>query len=114
MNKINELTRIYKVISDPVRLGILLVLYGSRYIKKSKHSLTFSELRTIMEIPYDAVLNNHLKKLIEAGLVVKRPSQKSPSSRIKTEYEVTDKWINFLQKTGLAEYLDAFIKEKLK
>jgi DNA-binding HxlR family transcriptional regulator len=114
MNDLNEITAIFEAIGSPVRLGILFVLHGSDYIRRGgKGSLTFSELKDIMNIPNDAVLNYHLKRLIEAGLVVKLPSQENPSGRFTAVYKVTEKWIKFLQETELAKYLNGFIREKL-
>jgi predicted ArsR family transcriptional regulator len=110
---LNEIAKVFETIGSPVRLGILLVLYSSYYLHQNKHSLTFSELKEIMQISNDAVLEYHLKKLIEAGLITKEASQQTPSGRFIAIYNVTEKWVNFLKESGLAEYLNEFIKEKL-
>lgn len=115
MDKLDEIARIFETIGSPARLGILFVLYGSEYLhRQNKHSLTFSELKKVMQIPNDAVLDYHLKKLIDAELVVKEPSQQNASARFTAVYKVTEKWVNFLRETGLAQYLNEFIKEKLE
>jgi len=114
MSEFENFVEIFNIIGNPVRFGILLVLYGSEYLKREKGSLTFKELKRVMQIPNDAVLNYHLKKLIEAGLVRKIPVQETPTSRILPVYKITEKWTNFLKESGLEESLDEYIENILQ
>lgn len=60
-----------------IMLISMRILMSDCLRRENKSSLTFSELKVITQIPNDAVLDYHLKKLIDAGLIVKMPSQKT-------------------------------------
>jgi len=113
MEKLKRIAEIFELIGNPIRLGILFVLYGSDLLR-DKGSMTFTELREVMRLPNDAILDYHLKKLIEAGLVTKKAVQKDPTSKITPVYKVTEKLVSFLEETGLAEPLKKYMEDIIK
>jgi DNA-binding HxlR family transcriptional regulator len=112
--RLEELSGVFDAIGNPMRLGLLIVLYGSEILHKGKkHSLGFTDLKKIMEVPSDATLNYHLEKLMTAGLIIRKPFQESPTDRINTVYGVTDKTVRFLKEINLARAIEDIVEEKL-
>jgi DNA-binding transcriptional ArsR family regulator len=105
---------IFEVIANPTRLGILLVLYGSEFLSHS-HSLTFTQIKEIMEIPSAQSLEYHLNKLIGAGLVEKEAYQNpgNPTGRVYPIFRVTTKWRDFIRETGLIKTFVKYIEETI-
>lgn len=103
---------LFEVIANPTRLGILLVLYGSEFLHHT-HSLTFTQIQEIMEIPSAQSLEYHLKKLQEAGLVEKEPCKNpnDPTGRVYPVFHVTQKWRDFIRETDLVKPLLKYIEE---
>jgi DNA-binding transcriptional ArsR family regulator len=111
----------FEALGNPTRLGILLVLYASDTARKDANCLTFSEIKEIMRIPSDSVLDYHLKCLVDTQLVKKTATSSSPSGRVYPLYRTTEKAVAFLQttekavafleKVGLAEATRELMKE---
>ena len=112
--EVENWAKIFDAIGNPLRLGILMILFGSGILHKGeKHSLGFTNLKRIMRIPNDATLNHHLDKLIKTGLVQKKPLQETLTSKIIPIYSVTDKTDKFFKEINLDETIEEFIKEKM-
>jgi len=110
---LNKWASLFEVIGNPTRLGILLVLYGSEFLTSDGvHSLTFGQVKDIMEIPSEQSLEYHLKRLTDAKLIDKEP-YKDPKGRVYPIYHVTQKWRDFIRETGLVKSLTNFVEDNL-
>lgn len=102
---------IFVTIGNPVRLAILLILQGSKHLRGGQ-SLTFTEIKSILEMPSDASLTYHLNKLLESGLI-KKAAHKDEKERVYPLYSISESWLDFTKEVGLAETFDEYIRAKL-
>ena len=100
---------IFVTIGNPVRLGILLILQGSKHLR-GDHSLTFTEIKSILEMPSDASLTYHLAKLLDSGLIEKR-AHKDENERVYPLYSVSPKWLDFTKEVGLAQTFNEYVEK---
>ena len=100
---------IFVTIGNPVRLAILLILQGSRHLRGG-HSLTFTEIKNVLEMPSETSLTYHLSKLLESGLIGKE-AHKDEKERVYPLYSVSQKWLDFTTEVGLAETFNEYIEK---
>ena len=110
---IDKWADVFKAIGNRVRFKIILLIYADE-IMDIGNPITFSALKHMLNIDNDSLLNHHITKLIEAGLIEKKSIHNNPKSRIITIYKPTEKWIRFLKETELKNSLDKTIKELIK
>jgi DNA-binding transcriptional ArsR family regulator len=110
-NILEKWASIFVTIGNPVRLAVLLILQGSRYLR-GEHSLKFTEIQSILEMPSEASLTYHLNRLLDSGLIEKM-AHKDENERVYPLYSVSQKWLDFTKEVGLAETFDEYI-EKLR
>jgi DNA-binding HxlR family transcriptional regulator len=109
----DRLAHIYSAMGNPIRLGILFVLYGSDIVHTlGTHCLRFNQIKKITGITSDSVLAHHLDILIQAGLVEKKPFQ-DENNGIFPVYQVAEKleefneysstkiWKSIIEQSGL-------------
>jgi DNA-binding transcriptional ArsR family regulator len=90
----------FRLIGHPARLAIVLMLYGSEVLRKSPHSLTFSEIKAISSIPSDENLSYHLRELEKAKFITKEPT-KNENGRVFPLYHITSFGKSFLKDIGI-------------
>lgn len=110
-NILQKWASIFVTIGNPVRLAILLILQGSKYLR-GEHCLTFTEIKNVLEMPSDASLTYHLNRLLDSGLIEKM-AHKDENERVYPLYSVSQKWLDFTDEVGLAETFNEYI-EKLR
>jgi DNA-binding HxlR family transcriptional regulator len=81
------------------------MLYGSEVLRKSPHSLTFSEIKSISSVPSDENLSYHLRELEKAQLINKDPT-KDDKGRVFPIYHITPLGKRFLSELGLIQIFD--------
>lgn len=108
-NILEKWASIFVTIGNPVRLAILLILQGSRYLR-GEHCLKFTEIQSILEMPSDASLTYHLGKLLDSGLIEKMP-HKDENERVYPLYSVSQKWLDFAEEVGLAQTFNEYIEK---
>lgn len=108
-NILEKWASIFVTIGNPVRLAILLVLQGSRYLR-GEHSLKFTQIQSILEMPSDASLTYHLNRLLKSELIEKM-AHKDENERVYPLYSVTQKWLDFTEETGLAETFNEYVEK---
>ena len=72
---IEQMADILAAMGSSIRLGILMVLYGSDMLDEETPCLRFGQIKEITGIASASVLNHHLGRLIKAGLIEKDPHQ---------------------------------------
>lgn len=72
---IEQVAELLAAMGNSIRLGILMVLYGSDMIEEDTPCLRFTQIKKITGIASDSVLNHHLGRLVKAGLIEKDPHQ---------------------------------------
>jgi len=104
---LEDYARYFKVVGNPQRLSIVLILYASEVLGGSK-SLRFTQIVEVLGIPKDrtGTLNSYLKQLIEADFIYKDNSE-----RKNPLYHMGETGRKFLDEFGLTEKLNAKIKE---
>ena len=99
----------FKVLGNPVRFAIVLLLYGSEIIRGTR-SLRFTEISNVLSIPTSStsVLTHYLNQLIKAGFVIKENGEKrNPLYHIGSDGKA------FLEELGLTEILRTRIEKLL-
>lgn len=108
---IKKWASVFDVLGNPIRLGILLVLFASNYLAGT-HSLTFTQIKTVLGTSSDAGLSYHLAQLTKSGFVIKDP-YKDEKGRVFPLYRSTEKVDRLLEDLGLAETFRDYIKSNL-
>jgi len=109
---LREWADVLDVLGNPVRLGIILVLYGSEVLGMPTPCLTFTQIKEIMRLPSESALAHHLGRLVDVGLVDKTAA-KDEANRVYPEYRIGKRGTELLKKIGLADVLADYIKERL-
>lgn len=102
---------VFDVLGNPIRLAIIIILYGSKILFQGSSSLTFGQINTVVKVPSKQSLTHHLKKMIDAGLITKSAYQ-DDSGRVYPLYAVTDTGTEFLEDFGLKGFIEKFIATK--
>ena len=110
--KLKEWADAFEVLSHPIRLGILLILYGSEVLESLTPCLTYTQIKEIMEMPSESALAHHLKRLTDAKLVEKIAA-KNEANRVYPEYRIGERGEKLLVQTGLADALIDYMKGHL-
>jgi len=105
--KLEDYARYFKVVGNPQRLSIVLILYASEVLG-GRHSLRFTQIVEVLGIPKErtGTLNSYLKQLIEADFIDKDNGEKR-----NPIYHIGKTGREFLEEFGLTEKLDAKIME---
>ena len=102
---LNKWADSFKVVSHPVRLLILLMLYASdRLSPRERHSLTFTEIRDLTRAASDVSLVYHLNSLMEGGFIAKK-AHMDGESRVYPIYTIATTGEEFLTELGLTGLL---------
>lgn len=111
LEKLQKWSKEFQILSDPFRLAILFILYGSQ-ILGGAHCLTFSQLRTMLKTSKSSTLAYHLAKLVEAELLEKIPIQEDKTKRIYPVYRLSDHAIKLIEDFGLRSHMLAYLEER--
>ncbi len=105
--KLEDYTRLFKLVGNPQRLAIVLMLYAKEVLGGSK-SLSFTQIVEVLGIPKTrtGTLNSYLNILIEADFI-----NKDDSGKKNPLYHLDEAGREFLEEFGLTEKLDAKIRE---
>ena len=104
---LEDYARYFKVVGNPQRLSIVLILYASEVLGGNE-SLRFIQIVEILGIPKDrtGTLTNYLNQLIEADFI-----HKDNGERRNPIYHLGETGMEFLKEFSLTEKLNAKIKE---
>ena len=104
-NRLEEWSKYFKVVGSPIRLLIILALYGSEVLRRTPHSLTFSEIQLISSVPSNETLVYHLKQLENANFITKEAHKDERTGRVYPLYHISDQGKRFLTDLGLVNIL---------
>jgi len=99
-----------RLVGNPIRLMVMLSLYSSNYMRKSDHSLRYSEIKELIGIPDDSGLNYHLRELEQANVISKEPI-KDQKGEVYPIYHITQDGKKILEDLGLLKILDERLKK---
>ena len=99
----------FKVLGNPVRFAIVLLLYGSEILRGNR-SLRFTEIANVLSIPAasTSVLTHYLDQLIKVGFV-----EKENGERRNPLYHIGGEGKAFLEELGLTDILRTRIEKLL-
>jgi DNA-binding transcriptional ArsR family regulator len=100
----------FDVLGNPIRLAIVVILYGNSVLLEGKRELTFGQIMSIVKAPSKPALASHLHELIEFGLVDKFPV-KDDRNRVYPIYALSAKGKDFLIDFGLKEFIEKRIAD---
>jgi len=98
--QIDQMADILAAMGNSIRLGLLMILYGSEMIEEDTPCLRFSQIKNISGIASDSVLNHHLGRLLDAGLIKKEPHQ-NESGQVYPLYSAAPKWNSLVESADL-------------
>ena len=106
-SRLEDYARYFKVVGNPQRLAIVLILYASEVLG-GRNSLRFSQIVEVLEIPKNrtGILTSYLNTLIEADFI-----DKDNGERKNPLYHMGDTGRKFLDEFGLTDKLNAAISE---
>jgi len=99
----------FDVLGNPIRLAIIVVVYGSDLLFEEQHSLTFGQIKSVVEVPSKQAMASHLKKLVNSGLITKH-AKKDEKNRVYPLYTLTEKGKEFLTDFGLKDFIEKYIQ----
>jgi len=104
---LEDYARYFKVVCNPQRLAIVLILYASEVLGGSK-ALRLTQIVEVLGIPKagTGTLSNYLNILTEADFI-----RKDDGERKNPLYHIGKTGLEFLIEFGLTEKLDAKIME---
>ena len=106
-NSLEEWADYFKLVGNPVRFAIVLLLYASE-ILRGKNSLRFVEIAQILNIPSgkSSILTHYLNQMITGGFILKdNGTMRNPL------YHISDDGRSFLEELGLTKLLKNKIEE---
>ncbi len=105
--KLEQYSRYFKVVGNPTRLAIVLMLYAKEVLGWKK-PLSFTQIVEVLGIPKTrtGTLNSYLNILIEADFI-----NKDDSGKKNPFYHLGEAGREFLDELGLSEKLEAEIME---
>lgn len=95
--KVEKWADSFKVVGNPIRLAILVILFASEFLEQKK-SLRFKEIRDTLGLEVDEALSYHIRKLKNKGFI-----KKTPYNDEGFTYHISKKGMEFLSDFGLAE-----------
>jgi DNA-binding transcriptional ArsR family regulator len=115
IKKLSEWADSFKSVSNPIRLAILFMLYGSEVLTGRAKSLTFGQIKEILGLPDNtratSNLSYHISELIDAGFIEKEPFQaEKGTGKVQVIYHLSSRGHKFLSDFNVAQV----IEEKLK
>lgn len=126
VEKLEKWAENFKAVSHPMRLAVVIMLYGSdllsdqdaRARKSSLQSLTFTQILAVLGLPKSKRvannLNYHLDKLIDCGFIKREPLQQEPGkTRVQTIYHISPKGQEFLKDFKLTEVIATSLKKPI-
>lgn len=124
VEKLEKWAESFKVVSHPMRLAVVIMLYGSDLLSKKEslpsfRSLTFTQILAVLGLPNDKrAANNltyHLDKLLECEFIKRKPQQEEEGkTRVQTIYHLSPKGNEFLKDFNLTGVIAASLLEKPK
>jgi DNA-binding HxlR family transcriptional regulator len=99
-----------RLVGNPIRLMVMLSLYSSNVIRKSEHSLRYTEIIDLIGTPDDSSLNYHLRELEQAKVITKDPV-KDENGEVYPIYHITEEGKKILEDLGLLKLLDEQLKK---
>jgi len=110
-DKLQEWARYFKVVGSPIRLLIILSIYGSEILKHSSCSLTFSDIKEISGVPTDETLVYHLKQLEGVDFISKEAHKDEKSGRVYPLYHMGERGRRFISDLGLSTLVSESLKK---
>lgn len=109
-NSLEKWSDYFKLVGNPVRFAVVLLLYASE-ILRGKHSLRFTEIAQILDIPSGStsILTHYLNQLIEGGFLIKDNKE-----RRNPLYHISNEGRQFLEDLGLTKILKTKIEDLSK
>lgn len=100
----------FDVLGNPLRLAIVVILYGSSLLFEGERSLTFSQIMSVVHAPSKPALASYLRELIQSGLVEKYAT-KDKNERVYPIYSLSDKGKDFLNDFGLKDFIEKWLAQ---
>ena len=99
-----------RLVGNPIRLMVMLSLYSSNHIRKSEHSLRYTEIVDLIGTAEDSSLNYHLRELEQAN-VISKEAVKDEKGVVYPIYHITSEGKKILEDLGLLKLLDDRLKK---
>ena len=111
IGKLQKWAQSFKVLGEPLRLGILFMLYGSEVLSDNQKSLTLGQMRRILGFPNERRVESnlvyHLNSLLSAGFVEKEPRQvEKGTGRVEVIYHLSAKSRDFLKDFKIVDVIE--------
>lgn len=123
VEKLEKWAESFKAVSHPMRLAVVIMLYGSNVLSEQQSllgdkSLTFTQILAVLGLPKSKRVANsliyHLDKLIEYGFIERQPLQQEPGkTRVQTIYHISPKGHEFLKDFNLTDVIAANLKKQV-
>lgn len=115
IKKLEKWAENFKAIAHPMRLAIVVMLYGSELLPADQ-SLSFTHILAVLGLPKSKrvqnSLNYHLDKLIESGFILRKPLQQQPGKTpVRTIYSISDKGREFIGDFNLADVIATSLRK---
>lgn len=110
MNDVEMWADRLRLVGNPIRLMVLLSLYSSNFMRKSDHSLRYSELQELIGTANESGLNYHLRELEQAKVISKEPT-KDENGQIYGLYHITPEGKKILEDLGLLKILNEQLRK---
>ncbi len=91
-----------EIISEKTRYKILLTLFAS------EKSLSFSQLKELLPLTKESLLDYHLKHLKENNLIKNSKKEVHKRNEYHSFYSLNERSLNLLQKLGIAKIKHKF------
>ena len=115
VKKLEKWAESFRAVGHPMRLSVLVMLYGSELLPDHQ-SLSFPQIVAVLGLPKNKrvlnSLNYHIGRLIESGLVLRKPQQEEPGKTpVQTVYGISGKGREFIVDFNLADVIAAGLKK---
>lgn len=105
----NQMAQVLAAMGNPIRLGILLVLYGSDMVSGTP-CLRYSQIKEITGIASDSALTYHLGRLIDAELISK-DAHKDENNEVYPIYSASSRWNGLIELAGLRSVINEILTQ---
>ncbi len=113
IEELRKWASVFDILGNPIRLAIVIVLYGSTLLFEGEHSLTFGQVMSIIEVPSKPALASHLRLLLVSEFIEKHP-MKDEKQRVYPVYSLSPKGKDFLNDFGLKDFIEKYISDLKK
>ena len=110
IEELKKWSNTFDVLGNPIRLAIVVILYGSSLLFEGEHSLTFGQIMSVTQASSKPALVSHLHQLMDAELIEKHPI-KDEKERVFPLYSISNKGKDFLLDFGMKDFIEKWIED---